>query len=79
MALQFLLFSGDNYYPSGGWSDYVGAFKTASEAQAKAIIAQPDWVQIVDIEKDKIVLEGYRREPRHVNDRDGPLEWKDGS
>jgi len=29
---MFLLFAGDNYYPSGGWSDFRGVY--LSEVQA---------------------------------------------
>ena len=30
----FLLFVGDNYYPSGGWADFKGAYSTVGEALA---------------------------------------------
>jgi hypothetical protein len=29
---RFLLFATCDYYPSGGWSDFVGAFKTQKAA-----------------------------------------------
>ena len=64
---RYLVFAGFNYYPSGGWDDFVDAFSTLEEAQASAISCQSrgesggsfDWVQIVDCEtRDKIIENG---------------------
>lgn len=43
---QFLLFGGDNYYPSGGWGDFKGSFDTVSEAVESR--GGGDWWHIVD-------------------------------
>ena len=32
MVKRFLLFTGSNYYPSGGWSDYRDSYATREEA-----------------------------------------------
>lgn len=39
---RFLLFAFDTYYPSGGWSDFVGAFDT--------IEAVDEWIGHADYE-----------------------------
>lgn len=56
---RFLLFVGVYYYPGAGWQDYCGSYRTEEEAKAAAI-AKPseDWVQIVDSDIEKVVLEG---------------------
>ena len=33
----FALFLGDDYYPDGGWRDFVGFFTTMDEAVAAAV------------------------------------------
>lgn len=65
---RFLVFAGNNYYPGGGWSDFVSAHDTVDEARG-AVTAEyqrqqpvkPDWHQIVDTERGVIVDEGARR------------------
>jgi hypothetical protein len=51
---RFLLFSGDHYYPSGGWDDMVGDFDTPEDATAKGqeLLRQlkTDWFHVVDME-----------------------------
>ncbi len=32
-AKRYMLFSGDNYYPQGGWDDHDGSFDTINEAR----------------------------------------------
>lgn len=51
---KFLLFSGDNHYPMGGWRDFLGSFDTKEEAVA-AVPLLNDWYQVVDLEAGKIV------------------------
>jgi hypothetical protein len=46
---MYLVFAGSNYYPSGGWRDYLGTFNSENEA-LKAIANlsySVDWWQIV--------------------------------
>jgi hypothetical protein len=47
---RFLLFKGDNYYPSGGMDDFQGDFDTREEAlQAAGTWDRSwQWVQIYD-------------------------------
>ena len=58
---RYLLFSGDNYYPSGGWRDYKGAFTTINDAfEFLASVSTKDWWQIVDTFDQTIVRESQR-------------------
>lgn len=52
---RFLLFSGDIYYPGGGWNDFQGDFDTLNEATDKAIELKRDWDQIVDTETKEVI------------------------
>jgi hypothetical protein len=61
---KYLLFSGDDYYPSGGWCDYSGAFPTVEAAIEAAQAAniqgfqECDWWHVVDAESREIVTSG---------------------
>jgi hypothetical protein len=49
---RYLLFCGDDYYPAGGWDDFVGSFDTKDEADdAAAQLADANWHQIIDAEE----------------------------
>ena len=48
LLLQFALFAGDNYYPSGGFHDFVDSFDTVDEAKAY-LTAIYDWAEIIDL------------------------------
>lgn len=54
---RFLLFSGDVWYPSGGWNDFSGDFPTQEEALKFAAnnTSSYMWFHIVDSETKKIV------------------------
>ena len=58
---RYLIFQGDNYYPTGGWLDFVGSRETLDDA---IIIAQTlqlprsvslDWWFVVDLELGVVV------------------------
>lgn len=53
---RFILFAGDDYYPSGGWKDFRGDFNSRDEARDEAIRLRCDWYHIVDIEQGVKVL-----------------------
>lgn len=66
---RFLLFEGDDYYPSGGWEDYTGAYETqeaAEEAKSDHSI-NGGWAHVVDATIGVIVSH---------KDRDAP--WREG-
>ena len=50
---RFLVFSGDHYYPSGGWKDFRGSYAILEEAKA----SEPggDWAHIIDTESGLVV------------------------
>lgn len=50
---RYLLFTGYNYYPSGGWDDFNSAWDTLEEAKDAGEVTVntgADWAHIVDIE-----------------------------
>jgi len=50
---RFLRFEGYDYYPSGGWGDFVGDYDTLEEA--RAVERQLwGWLHIVDTETMKV-------------------------
>lgn len=54
---RYLLFTGYDYYPDGGWSDFKESFDSLEEAIA-ASQKSPyycDWNQVVDTETMEIV------------------------
>lgn len=49
---RYLVFEFEQYYPAGGWNDFVGSFDTLEEARKKS-----DWdCQIIDSETSKEVV-----------------------
>ncbi len=55
---KYGLFYGDQYYPTGGWSDYEGSFISVEDAMECVIKAKPDWYQIVNLHTGEIVKVG---------------------
>jgi hypothetical protein len=51
---RYLAFSGDTYYPGGGWNDFNGGADTVDEAR-KLIPNGFDWYQIVDTETQTVM------------------------
>jgi hypothetical protein len=46
---MFAVFAGYNYYPDGGWDDFVGMYVTFDEAVAAGHSAPGDWAHVVNI------------------------------
>lgn len=59
----FLVFSGWDYYPSGGYNDLVGRFETFQEAcNALAVVMkQNDWGQIYNPVTDELWSQDARK------------------
>ena len=60
---EFLLFAGNDYYPQGGWYDYIASYTRKSDAIKRAIkLRDPanGWWHIV--QKGEIVLTSYQYE-----------------
>ena len=57
---KYLVFIGGNFYPEGGWHDFVGDFDTLQDALVKVVLLKDDWFHIVDrdtmrmVELDKV-------------------------
>lgn len=56
---RYLLFSGINYYPNGGWSDFNTDSKILTDLQKIAKTFEYDWWHIVDTYTMKIVDRGH--------------------
>jgi hypothetical protein len=58
---RYLLFSGWDYYPRGGWNDFKGSFDTVDKAkQALNALYDKDmekytWSHIIDSETEKAI------------------------
>lgn len=54
----FLVFAGDNYYPAGGWDDFLSAHTDEEEAEAAADAARKhrDWAQVVDLAHELVTV-----------------------
>lgn len=56
MHKRFLLFGGDQYYPGGGWEDFVESFRTLDEAvEFEKPSGHREWWHVVDTDSGKIV------------------------
>lgn len=57
---RYLLFTGDNYYPSGGWDDFVDSFDSLPDALAAlgAHGRKMDWFHVVDSHTGKMEVCG---------------------
>lgn len=57
---RYLVFSGDNYEPYGGWSDFVASYSSFNDACEKArSLKNPfTWIEVVDVETETVVFEG---------------------
>jgi len=67
--MSYLLFAGEDYYPSGGMQDYWGTFDTIDKAKEhydrliKENRATDPWGEIYDDKLKKSVLTKSRDEP----------------
>ena len=69
--MNYLVFAFDQFYPDGGWGDYIGQAESIKEAKqiveslatARAEHSREplDWAQIVDVRSGAIVLKGEAR------------------
>jgi hypothetical protein len=53
---RFLVFSGEDFYPGGGWKDFVGSVDNIYDAMSLIIGAKGDWSEIVDSTTQEVVL-----------------------
>jgi hypothetical protein len=60
MLKRYLVFAGNTFYATGGWSEFVGSFDSVEEARDAAKIYEGegghhDWRDIVDIHAGRTV------------------------
>jgi (2Fe-2S) ferredoxin len=78
---RYLLFSGDHYYPSGGWKDFCGDYDSAEEAVQylkekclKDYYMSGSWYHVVDTQAPKeivdAIFDGMCRDNRIVVSED---------
>jgi hypothetical protein len=53
---RYLLFYGDNYYPSGGWDDFKGDFDSVDEAKVAFEKQREDWGHVVDVATGTVTI-----------------------
>lgn len=55
--INYYLFAGENYYPSGGMYDFIGVFPSLGAAEEKAeSFKYNDWYHIVSAETMKVIV-----------------------
>jgi hypothetical protein len=59
MVKRYLLFAGDNYYPSGGWHDSVKGYDDIDSARKAGRETAGEWWHVVDLELGAIVAGDY--------------------
>ena len=52
---RFVVFTGNLYYPDGGWSDFRSSHDTFEAARDEAESNHSDWWQVVDLTTGIIV------------------------
>ena len=62
--MNFLLFSGSNYYPGGGWDDFKGAFPTFEAAREQVKLDCYEWAHVVNLSESRIIWEAYKKYDR---------------
>lgn len=71
MIKRYLVFAGLNYYPYGGWSDFVDSFDNVTEAHVCALNQKLDWWQVVDTQTGM----GFDSDDRSPNNKE-VIRWK---
>lgn len=52
---RYMLFGGSEYYPLGGFNDFLGAFNSKEDALSEAIRQDCDWYHVIDSVEMKCV------------------------
>lgn len=52
---RYVAFAYYQYYPSGGWGDFVGSFDLEQEAIQAGLASDRDNVQVVDTYTQKVI------------------------
>lgn len=56
---KYLIFGGDQYYPRGGWSDFIKDFETLESAldYIARLDSSVDWIHIVNTSSGRVEWE----------------------
>jgi hypothetical protein len=54
---RFLLFTGDDYYPAGGWGDFQDSYDTLIEATSAKTTG--DWWHVIDATNGEELANSY--------------------
>lgn len=77
---RFLVFSGDDHYPRGGYNDFVGDYETFTEASNKMVsLAHRDnkWVHLVDTELRIMISDTVTKNKPNANFRGWRIDKSD--
>ena len=66
---KYLVFTGETYYPSRGWGDFLRSVETEQEARELCEGSRYVWSHYVDRDTEKVVSGGERNERGFVWDR----------
>ena len=66
--MRYLLFGYDNYYPSGGWNDFIKGSDDLEELKTFKPEFKNDYYHIVYLEKGEVIATGrHAFNVRHSN------------
>ena len=57
---RFLVFAGDESYPSGGWKDFKGSFDTDVEYLQHLVGMRFDWCHVIEATTGATVFESKK-------------------
>lgn len=67
---RYLLFAGDEYYPHGGWDDFITDRPTIEELKALCAWTKSDWGWILNVKHKDWQTDSYSGHWLHIVDRD---------
>ena len=59
--MRYLLFAGEDYYPAGGFDDFVGSYDTMEQAKETSL-DNKNWAHIVSISVDGTIVQQATKE-----------------
>lgn len=79
MLKRYLLFAFNDYYPAGGWDDFVESFDTIDEAKSMFMTTNKDLGHIFDGDIGRVIVEtDWTRAPHTVwVARQSPIKKED--
>lgn len=79
---RYLLFAGEDYYPVGGWDDFIGSFDSLGEALARVTEEYAhskyktgfDWAHCID--RESSIDDKNLKRLEAFSDKPGIYYWK---